>query len=53
LRGGGKNEKTNTSSRKHGPEYYYDRKSEDLIAEREKLIIEKFGYVAPSLRKIA
>ncbi len=45
--------KTNVSSRKHGPKYYYDSKSENLIAEREKLIIEKFGYVAPSLRAMA
>lgn len=45
--------KTNTSSRKHGPGYYYDIESENLVAEKERLIIEKFGYVAPSLRTIA
>ncbi len=43
-------QKTNISSRKYGPKYYYDSESENLIAEREKLIIQKFGYVAPSLR---
>ena len=42
--------KTNISSRKHGSEFYYDIESENLVAERERLIIEKFGYVAPSLR---
>lgn len=43
--------KSNTSSRKFGPEYYYDIRSENLVAERERLIIDKFGYIAPSLRK--
>jgi len=42
--------KTNTSSRNHGPEYYYDSDSEGLVAERERLIIEKFGYSGPSQR---
>ena len=42
--------RTNTSSRKWAPTFYYDSDSENLIFEREKLIIEKFGYVAPSLR---
>jgi hypothetical protein len=41
--------KTNTSSRKNCPEHYYDTKSANLVAEREALIIEKFGYVASSL----
>lgn len=39
--------KSNASSRIHGAEYYYDQKSADLIAAREKLIIDKFGYEAP------
>ncbi|MEO1957260.1 MAG: hypothetical protein ABGX03_04970 [Methylophilaceae bacterium] len=43
-------EKRNTSSKKHGTRHYYDRQSEKLIAKREKLIIEKFGYLAPSLK---
>lgn len=41
--------KTNASSRKHGPRYYYDSESSDIIAERERLIIEKFGYAPPAL----
>lgn len=42
--------KTNASSRKHGPGYYYDNESEQLVAQREKLIVGKFGYIAPSMR---
>lgn len=45
--------KTNSSSRKHAPEYYYDIASEQLIAQRERVIIEKFKYQAPSLMAIA
>lgn len=45
--------KTNTSSRKHGPEYYYDLKTSNLVAERENLIIRKFGYAAPDLDTVA
>ncbi|MEM9090861.1 MAG: hypothetical protein AAGC93_19200 [Cyanobacteria bacterium P01_F01_bin.53] len=41
--------RTNASSRSYGANYYYDSASEKLIAAREQLIIEKFGYVAPSL----
>jgi hypothetical protein len=36
--------KTNVSSRPHGPEHYYDEASVQLVARREKFIIEKFGY---------
>ncbi len=36
--------KTNVSSRPHGPEHYYDDASTQLVARREKFIIEKFGY---------
>ena len=39
--------KTNASSKKHGAQYYYDAATERLVAEREKLIVEKFGYLAP------
>jgi len=42
--------RTNTSSRKHGPDYYYDADSENVVAARERLITGKFGYVPPSLR---
>jgi len=36
--------KTNVSNRPHGPEYYYDKASIQLIARRERFIIEKFTY---------
>jgi hypothetical protein len=36
--------RTNVSSRPHGPEHYYDDASTQLVARREKFIIEKFGY---------
>ena len=39
--------KTNTSSRKVTIDYY-DDKSENIVKERERLIIEKFKYKAPS-----
>ena len=42
--------KTNTSSKKHGPRYYYDAETEKLVGDRDRLIVEKFGYVPPSLR---
>jgi hypothetical protein len=43
--------RTNTSSKKHGPRYYYDAETEKLVGDRDRLIIDKFGYVAPSLRQ--
>ena len=39
--------KTNTSSRQHGVAYYYDEETAALVAQSERLIIEKFGYQAP------
>lgn len=42
--------RTNTSSRKKGPDYYYDQETEALVAERDRLIVGKFGYTAPSAR---
>ena len=42
--------KTNTSSRKNGPGYYYDAGTEALVADRDRLIVEKFGYCAPGSR---
>ncbi len=42
--------RTNTSSRKHGPGYYYDAETEHLVFDRDKLVVEKFGYVAPGSR---
>jgi len=43
--------RTNTSSKKRGPGYYYDDETEQLVGAREKSIIDTFGYVAPSLRQ--
>jgi hypothetical protein len=45
--------RTNTSSRKRGPAYYYDAATEKLVADSERLIIDKFGYVPPSARDAA
>lgn len=42
--------RTNTSSKKHGPGYYYDADTERLVGERERLIVERFGYRAPGAR---
>lgn len=42
--------RTNTSSKKHGTSYYYDADTEKLVGDREQLIIDKFGYTAPSAR---
>jgi hypothetical protein len=39
--------KTNASQRSHSLEYYYDQESIELIQEREKLIISKYGYQFP------
>ncbi|HJV72513.1 hypothetical protein [Ideonella sp.] len=36
--------KVNTSTRPHGPDYYYDEASIKLVARRERFIIDKFGY---------
>ena len=36
--------RTNTSPRKYGKSHYYDEASIALVAEREKLIIDKFDY---------
>lgn len=45
-----RSEKTNTSSRKHPSNYYYDRETVEIIHKRESLIIEKFGYLPPDTR---
>lgn len=44
----GRNDKTNTS-RREAPAFYYDAATTSLVAEREALIIEHHGYVAPWL----
>jgi hypothetical protein len=40
--------RTNTSSRKRSASYYYDEATTRLVAERERFIIEKFGYAPPA-----
>lgn len=40
--------KSNTSSRRSSAAHYYDAETEELVLEREKLLIEQFGYVKPS-----
>jgi len=45
--------KTNTSSKKRGARYYYDDQTEKLVGDRERFIVEKFGYLAPSAREAA
>lgn len=40
--------KTNISKRKQ-VNYYYDQETLDLVARREKYVINKFGYSAPTL----
>lgn len=42
--------RTNASSKKHGPRYYYDAEAEKLVGDRDRFIIDKFGYLAPSSR---
>lgn len=42
--------KTNTSSKKRGPDHYYDADTEKLVGERDRLIVDKFRYLAPSAR---
>ncbi len=41
--------RTNASSRKRGSEYYYDAATARLVGERDKFVIDKFGYRAPGL----
>ena len=40
---------TNKSSRPHGFEHYYDAASVELVARREKFIVDKFGYQRPKV----
>lgn len=43
--------KTNTSSRSGGADFYYDDASERLVGERDRLIVDRFSYRPPSLRR--
>lgn len=42
--------RTNTSSRKQGPGYYYDAHTEALVGARDRLVVDRFGYRPPSAR---
>lgn len=42
--------RTNTSSKKRGSRYYYDAETEKLVGDRDRFIVDKFGYLAPSAR---
>lgn len=42
-------QKSNVSARRTGIEHFYDEESIALVAERERLIIERFGYARPAL----
>lgn len=44
----GKNEKTNTSSRK-SMDFYYDAESIELVKNKEAFIISRYGYEPPAL----
>jgi hypothetical protein len=41
--------RSNVSQGKQKAEYYYDKDTVKLVADREKLIIEKFGYTQPNI----
>ena len=40
--------RTNASSRKQNASYYYDDDTIALVYERERFIVDKFGYVPPT-----
>lgn len=42
--------RTNTSSKKRDFRHYYDAGTEKLVGDRDSLIVDKFGYLAPSAR---
>jgi len=44
-------ERTNASIRKRTLEYYYDHETIDLVRERDRFIVDKYGYVQPPLSK--
>lgn len=39
--------KTNTSTRNHGPDHYYNEETAKLVKQREWLLVEKYGYKSP------
>lgn len=44
--------RTNRSSRQHGADHYYDADTAALVADSEKLIVDKFGYPAPRAKPV-
>ena len=42
-----KAERTNVSGRKRGHEHFYDAESAELVAHRERLIVDKYAYSGP------
>jgi hypothetical protein len=44
-----KPDRTNTSSRVRDISYYYNQETLDLVAEKERLIIQKYNYAVPVL----
>ena len=44
-------DKTNVSSR-HPVEYYYDQETIDLVAKRDRFLIEKYHYTPPALKPV-
>jgi len=43
-------DRTNSSSRKRPASDYYDLETAQIVAAREKLIIDKFGYTMPAIQ---
>jgi hypothetical protein len=41
--------RSNVSHGREKAEYYYDKKTANLVADREKIIIDKFGYAPPNV----
>lgn len=45
-------DRTNPSSRKKDLSFYYDRASSDLVADRDALIVNKYGYRPPEIKPV-
>jgi hypothetical protein len=44
---------TKNVSRRHPIAYYYDAESVALVAAREQLVIDKYGYEPPALDSVS
>lgn len=42
--------RTNATSRRRTLDFYYDAQTEELVSHWDRLVVEKFGYSAPSSR---